>query len=243
MKFNKSEYIQIFLGGKIFDFLFWNLNHQAQILLNKPTLLTHLYQMEPLLQWGGWGAFRQGGCAPSTPRLATASPSFPICPFCPLCPEQVRDGKFPDAKVLVNKPSDLPVALQGYDPVSYFTRNKAIEGSKRFGAVHEDAVYLFSTPDNRDMFAKAPHKYVPAFGGFCGLAVTHNKLKDVKPDCFDVVKDRLVLLSGKEALSMWLKDRQGLLAEADANWPRLVVTNGGMPLIHFCLSGIKPPWR
>ena len=46
------------------------------------------------------------------------------------------------------------IAIQGYDPVAYFTQNKAVKGNKQFAASAEGVLYYFSTAANKELFLK-----------------------------------------------------------------------------------------
>lgn len=48
------------------------------------------------------------------------------------------------------------LAIQGYDPVAYFTQGKAIEGSKQFASVIEGVTYRFANTANKELFIKDP---------------------------------------------------------------------------------------
>ena len=48
------------------------------------------------------------------------------------------------------------VALQGYDPVSYFTDTKPREGDKKYSVPHNGAIYYFFTEKNQAAFKKNP---------------------------------------------------------------------------------------
>jgi YHS domain-containing protein len=113
------------------------------------------------------------------------------------------------------------LALQGYDPVAYFTDSKPVKGSPDFTATYKGATYQFASAEHRDMFNQAPAKYEPQFGGFCGFAVSMNKLAPIEPENFRVLHDRLILLHNKKSSDMWSKDPEGNLKKADANWPTL----------------------
>ena len=58
------------------------------------------------------------------------------------------------------------VAIKGYDPVAYFTANRAVKGSSEYSYNWNEASWHFSTPENRDLFAANPEKYAPKHGGF-----------------------------------------------------------------------------
>jgi len=58
------------------------------------------------------------------------------------------------------------VAIKGYDPVAYFTENRAVKGSSEFAFSWNEARWYFSKAENRDLFAANPKKYTPYHGGF-----------------------------------------------------------------------------
>ena len=58
------------------------------------------------------------------------------------------------------------VAIKGYDPVAYFTENRAVKGSSELSFNWNEARWYFSKAENRDLFAANPQKYTPYHGGF-----------------------------------------------------------------------------
>lgn len=145
-------------------------------------------------------------------------------------PPQARRtaGSTGEAKVLVNK-SSAGLALQGYDPVAYFTDGRPTRGSEDYVATHEGATYRFASPANRDAFKAEPGKYAPQFGGYCAYAASINKLSPISPDQWEIIDGRLILQHNKRATDAWQKDPVGNLVKADANWPGLVEKNGANP--------------
>lgn len=113
------------------------------------------------------------------------------------------------------------LALQGYDPVCYFTDGKPIKGSAEFTATYKGATYRFVSAEHRSRFMQSPEKYAPQFGGFCGYAASINKLAPIEVEYFQVLHDRLILQHNKKAWDLWHKDVEGNLKKADANWPAL----------------------
>lgn len=113
------------------------------------------------------------------------------------------------------------LALQGYDPVGYFTDGKPVKGLPEFTTTYKGATYQFASAEHRDMFNATPAKYEPQFGGFCGYAASINKLATIEVDKFQVLHDRLILQHNKIAWDLWQKDVEGNLKKADANWPTL----------------------
>ena len=64
-----------------------------------------------------------------------------------------RHGEPVQTKVLVNKMEGV-LAIQGYDPVAYFTFKRAEEGDPSYTATFEDAIYQFATAAHRDQFLR-----------------------------------------------------------------------------------------
>ena len=60
----------------------------------------------------------------------------------------------------------LGVAIQGYDPVAYFTEGKPMRGTPEHAFKWNEATWYFVSNKHRDMFAASPEKYAPNHGGF-----------------------------------------------------------------------------
>lgn len=58
------------------------------------------------------------------------------------------------------------VAIKGYDPVAYFTQDKAIKGKSSMFYVWNEAEWHFDNAGHRDLFAADPKKYAPRHSGF-----------------------------------------------------------------------------
>ena len=101
------------------------------------------------------------------------------------------------------------LALQGYDPVGYFTDGKPVKGSPDFTATYKGATYQFASAEHRDMFNQSPAKYEPQFSGFCGYAASINKLAPIEVDKFQVLHDRLILQHNKKPRDLWNQDVEG----------------------------------
>ena len=128
-------------------------------------------------------------------------------------------------KTLVNLDTN-GVAVQGYDPVAFFTDNKPVKGSADFQSTYQGATYQFASAEHKALFDANPAKYEPAFGGFCAYGVSRNKLVEIDPEAFQIVDGRLLLQYSKAVRSDFNKDPQGNLAKANANWPTLVEKKG-----------------
>jgi YHS domain-containing protein len=114
------------------------------------------------------------------------------------------------------------VAIQGYDPVAYFTQNKAIKGNKQQAAIADGVTYYFSSAENKALFLKGYAKYEPQYGGWCAYAMgaTNDKV-EIDPETFKIVNGKLYLFYHSwvnNTLNKWNKDEAGLKAKADKNW-------------------------
>jgi YHS domain-containing protein len=118
------------------------------------------------------------------------------------------------------------LAIQGYDPVAFFTDGKPVKGKAEFPARHDGALFYFASKEHRDVFKADPAKYGPAFGGYCAYGVSRNKLVEIDVEAFQIVDGRLLLQYSKGVRDDFNKDTQGNLARANANWPALVEKKG-----------------
>lgn len=114
------------------------------------------------------------------------------------------------------------LAIEGYDPVAYFTTGNAVEGSKDYAFTVDGATYRFINARNRDLFKAAPSKYRPQYGGWCAYAMGAKGEKvEVDPKTFKVLDGKLYLFYNKyfnNTLRSWNKDEANLKGKADANW-------------------------
>ncbi|MBS0195398.1 MAG: hypothetical protein JSR77_01435 [Planctomycetes bacterium] len=113
------------------------------------------------------------------------------------------------------------LAIQGFDPVAYFTDGKPVKGDPALTRTFQGATFAFADTDHKNLFEKDPGKYVPQFGGFCGYAASINKVSQVDPQIWQIVNGRLVLQHTPEAYRLFNQDPQGNYAKAVKNWPGL----------------------
>ena len=132
---------------------------------------------------------------------------------------------FAQSKTLLNL-DKTGVAIQGYDPVAFFTDNKPLKGKPEFPARHNGALYYFASNEHRELFKSEPAKYEPVFGGYCAYGVSKGKLVEIDVTAFQIVNGRLLLQYSKGVRDDFNKDTNGNLAKAESNWPGLVEKKG-----------------
>jgi YHS domain-containing protein len=116
------------------------------------------------------------------------------------------------------------VAIQGYDPVAYFTQNKAVKGKKDFAVNADGITYYFANAEDKAAFQKDWKKYEPQYGGWCAYAMgaTGEKV-EIDPESFKIANGKLFLFYHSwtnNTLGKWNKDEVNLHAKADANWTK-----------------------
>lgn len=116
------------------------------------------------------------------------------------------------------------VALQGYDPVAYFTQNKAIKGKEELAVAAEGVTYYFATAEDKELFKKDYKKYEPQYGGWCAYAMGATSEKvDIDPETFKIVAGKLYLFYHSwtnNTLNKWNKNEANLKAKADVSWTK-----------------------
>jgi hypothetical protein len=116
------------------------------------------------------------------------------------------------------------LALQGYDPVSYFGTERPSKGSDWITAEHDGAVYRFESAQNRERFLAEPQKYLPQYGGWCATAMAEGKKVQVDPRNYRVTDGRLFLFYKSlihDAQDDWEKNEPRLTRKADDAWGRI----------------------
>ena len=130
-----------------------------------------------------------------------------------------------DAKRVSNFNLEKKVAIQGYDPVSYFKLNKALKGDKQFTANYEGVTYFFSTAVNKEVFLKNPSSFEPQFGGWCAYAMGASGEKvQINPETFKIIDGKLYLFYNaffNNTLKTWNKDQVNLKLKAENNWKKI----------------------
>jgi YHS domain-containing protein len=109
---------------------------------------------------------------------------------------------------------DNTVALHGYDPVAYFTGNRAVKGSRRILERLGGATYYFASRGNRYEFLRDPTRYQPQFGGYCAASMAMGRLEDINPRLFVIYEGKLYLFNNPEAEAMFMRNPRRTAYEA-----------------------------
>ena len=114
------------------------------------------------------------------------------------------------------------IALNGYDPVGFFTEQRPVHGDPGITGTHQGATYLFASEKHRNAFEQNPDKYVPQYGGYCAYGASVGALFPVDIDTWQVRNGKLYLNLNPEILKAFNKDFEDNVRKAEENWPELM---------------------
>lgn len=113
-------------------------------------------------------------------------------------------------------------AVQGHDPVAYFTDGKPVKGSKEFTTQYQGAEFRFASAENLATFKADPEKYAPQYGGYCAWAVSQGYTAKGDADHWKIVDGKLYLNYNKKIQEDWEQDQASFIIQADTNWPEVL---------------------
>lgn len=110
------------------------------------------------------------------------------------------------------------VAINGYDPVAYFTDNMPVKGKETLSFDWKDVKWQFSSDTNLALFKANPEKYAPQYGGFCAYGVSENHKSPTDPSAWTIVDEKLYLNYNPKVKELWTKDIPSRIKKANDNW-------------------------
>ncbi|MCB0666061.1 MAG: hypothetical protein KDC80_09580 [Saprospiraceae bacterium] len=113
------------------------------------------------------------------------------------------------------------LALDGYDPVSYFQKNPQ-RGSPDLIYKHQGLTFYFQSESNRQTFINSTDAYLPQYGGWCAYAMAQSgKLVSVDPETYKLINGKLYLFYNaylNNTLKKWNKNENEYLIQSRNNW-------------------------
>lgn len=113
------------------------------------------------------------------------------------------------------------VALEGYDPVSYFTEPEPLPGRPDYEYVWQGVPWYFATAANRDVFMRHPEVYAPQYGGHCAMSLSRGFLSDGKPRLYAIRRMKLYLFYSVANREAFFAEEESALTAANQNWDKL----------------------
>lgn len=116
------------------------------------------------------------------------------------------------------------LALQGFDPVAYFTLGQPTKGLSRFEHVWRGARYRFANAAHRSAFRDDPERYAPSYGGYCAFGFRYGQKSAVDPTQWEIVDGRLHLLLNRATKVVWQRKVHENITVADRLWKELLAS-------------------
>jgi hypothetical protein len=113
------------------------------------------------------------------------------------------------------------LAMDGYDPVAYFSEGTATPGLPDFEHRFSGVVWRFRNQGDLTAFIQDPDVYMPAFGGYDPVAIARGVAVSGNPTVWLVAGDRLFLFYSLEYRDAFAADPARALADAEARWPEV----------------------
>ena len=113
------------------------------------------------------------------------------------------------------------VAIDGYDPVSYFTGADPQQGVPDFEYDWAGVPWYFESAANRDVFSRNPEIYAPQFGGHCLMSLSRGYLSDGKPRLYVIDGLKLYFFYSTANRDAFLLSRAAAIDTATRKWPEL----------------------
>ncbi len=119
--------------------------------------------------------------------------------------------------------AEMPLAIQGYDPVAYFTFGKPTRGLVEFEHEWDEHRYRFSTAEHRNLFKADPVRYAPQFGNFCAMALSLGDVVVANPENWLISEGKLYVFgkSAPEGPVLFQKDLAANIGKANGQRPIL----------------------
>ena len=122
-----------------------------------------------------------------------------------------------DERVVVDWHTGL--AIDGYDPVAFFTDGKPLQGSPDLELRQGGVIWRFVNVGNRAAFAAAPKVYTPQYGGYDPIGVARGLAVAGNPNLWLIQGQRLFLFYDGARRQKFIGDPSRVIASADRKWP------------------------
>ena len=111
------------------------------------------------------------------------------------------------------------LAIDGVDPVAYFTDSQPLLGKPEFEFRYQGVIWRFRNDGNRAAFAQNPEVYTPRYGGYDPVAVARGVAVAGNPLLWAVSRQRLYLFFSNAARAQFAGNADRIVADAEAKWP------------------------
>lgn len=110
------------------------------------------------------------------------------------------------------------VAINGYDPVNYFTNGSAEKGSSNIKFKWKDATWYFKTQQNKALFKSSPKTYAPQYGGHCANGMSEGHKVSSDQNLWRIIGNKLFMFYSKKGRERWSSNTDQWIKDANKNW-------------------------
>lgn len=121
----------------------------------------------------------------------------------------------------INKSFLRGIAIEGYDPVSYFINNNPEKGDSAYSHFWKDATWYFASESNRDAFKGNPEKYAPQFGGHCANGLSEGHKVSGNPEIWRMIDGKLYFFYSERGRERWSSRTDQWIKDARKHWETL----------------------
>ncbi len=114
------------------------------------------------------------------------------------------------------------LAIDGVDPVAYFTDRAPLVGRREFELPYANVIWRFRNPGNQAAFAANPDVYMPRYGGYDPIAVGRSVAVPGNPRLWVRAANRIYLFHTDDARAQFLADPSEAIRRADKAWPAVL---------------------
>jgi hypothetical protein len=114
------------------------------------------------------------------------------------------------------------LAMNGYDPVAYFTDGVPKLGRPEFELSFAGVVWRFRNEGNRAAFVADPEVYMPRFGGYDPVSVARGSSAPGHPELWAIAERRLYLFYSAKARDAFAGDPGPAIDAAERGWPAVL---------------------
>lgn len=111
------------------------------------------------------------------------------------------------------------LAIDGIDPVAYFTDAAPLPGRPEYELPYAGVVWRFRNQGNQAAFAANPDVYMPRYGGYDPIAIGRSVAVPGNPLLWVLAGNRLYVFHTEEARTRFLADPSEAIRRADKAWP------------------------
>lgn len=125
----------------------------------------------------------------------------------------------PAALVPVVTDPNSGLAIDGFDPVAYFTGDGPLQGRAQYEYRQAGVMWRFDNEGNRAAFVDHPDVYAPQFGGYDPVAIARGVSVPGNPMTWAVVGERLYLFYDAKARAEFIEAPRRAIEAAQRQWP------------------------